>query len=95
MTFGKTANLVKSQQFPFAARDRRGRLRVGAAVGVHDYERAEALIEADVDIVGPLYEESAPQLTSGVQAGNHEPHLSHDHFTGPQFDQSSNLPKLG
>jgi IMP dehydrogenase len=39
------------QQFPFAARDKRGRLRVGAAVGVHDYERIEALIVADVDVI--------------------------------------------
>jgi IMP dehydrogenase len=44
-------DIDRVQQFPFAARDRRGRLRVGAAVGVHDYERIEALIAADVDII--------------------------------------------
>jgi IMP dehydrogenase len=38
-------------QYPIAARDQRGRLRVGAAVSVHEYERIEALIEADVDII--------------------------------------------
>ena len=38
-------------QYPIAARDERGRLRVGAAVSVHDYERIEALIAADVDII--------------------------------------------
>src|SRR5262249_16414594 len=34
-----------------ACKDRRGRLRVGAAVGVHDYERAESLIKAGVDVL--------------------------------------------
>ena len=34
-----------------ACRDGRGRLRVGAAVGVHDFERAEALIAKDVDLI--------------------------------------------
>ena len=38
-------------QYPIAARDQRGRLRVGAAVSVHEYERIEALINADVDII--------------------------------------------
>ncbi|MCH2142011.1 MAG: IMP dehydrogenase [Phycisphaerales bacterium] len=36
---------------PRACRDDRGRLRVGAAVGVHQYERVEALIAADVDVI--------------------------------------------
>ena len=36
---------------PKACRDERGRLRVGAAVGVHQYERVEALINAEVDVV--------------------------------------------
>ncbi len=54
---GELAGLItmrdidRVQQYPVAARDQRGRLRVGAAVGVHDYERIEALIAADVDIV--------------------------------------------
>ena len=38
-------------QYPIAAKDHRGRLRVGAAVSVHDYQRIEALISADVDII--------------------------------------------
>ena len=37
--------------YPLSARDRRGRLRVGAAVGVHDYDRVAGLIEAEVDVV--------------------------------------------
>jgi IMP dehydrogenase len=36
---------------PQACRDSRGRLRVGAAVGVHQYDRVEALIAADVDVI--------------------------------------------
>jgi len=54
---GELAGLItmrdidRVQQYPIAARDKRGRLRVGAAVSVHDYERVEALIAADVDIV--------------------------------------------
>ncbi len=38
-------------QFPLACRDRRGRLRVGAAVGVRQLERVEALIGAEVDVI--------------------------------------------
>jgi IMP dehydrogenase len=38
-------------EFPAAARDTRGRLRVGAAIGVQDYERAEGLVQAGVDVV--------------------------------------------
>jgi len=54
---GQLAGLItmrdidRVQQYPLAARDERGRLRVGAAVGVHDYERIEALIAAEVDVV--------------------------------------------
>jgi len=54
---GELAGLItmrdidRVQQYPRAARDSRGRLRVGAAVGVHEYERVEALIGADVDII--------------------------------------------
>jgi IMP dehydrogenase len=44
-------DIDRVQQYPIAARDQRGRLRVGAAVSVHDYERIEALIRADVDII--------------------------------------------
>ncbi|MHC4167673.1 MAG: IMP dehydrogenase [Planctomycetota bacterium] len=54
---GELAGLItmrdidRVQQYPISARDQRGRLRVGAAVSVHDYERVEALIAADADII--------------------------------------------
>lgn len=44
-------DIDKNLRFPRANKDDRGRLRVGAAVGVMDYERAEALIEAGVDFL--------------------------------------------
>jgi IMP dehydrogenase len=44
-------DIDRVQQYPIAARDHRGRLRVGAAVSVHEYERIESLINADVDII--------------------------------------------
>ncbi len=44
-------DIDRIQQYPRAARDERGRLRVGAAVGVRDYDRIEALIRADVDVI--------------------------------------------
>lgn len=46
-------DIEKAKQFPLACRDERGRLRVGAAVGVGaDWqERAAALIEAGADII--------------------------------------------
>lgn len=44
-------DIDKMTNFPQACKDRRGRLRVGAAVGVGDYERAEALIRAGVDLL--------------------------------------------
>jgi len=54
---GELAGLItmrdidRVQQYPRAARDKRGRLRVGAAVSVHDYERVETLIATDVDVI--------------------------------------------
>jgi IMP dehydrogenase len=39
------------QRFPNACKDRQGRLRVGAAIGVQDLARAELLIEKGVDIL--------------------------------------------
>jgi IMP dehydrogenase len=39
------------KRFPSACKDKRGRLRVGAAIGVHDYERAESLIGKAVDVL--------------------------------------------
>ncbi len=39
------------RHFPNACKDTQGRLRVGAAIGVHDLERAEKLINKDVDVL--------------------------------------------
>jgi IMP dehydrogenase len=44
-------DIDKNRQFPTSCKDGRGRLRVGAAVGVHDYDRLEALLHMDVDVV--------------------------------------------
>ena len=46
-------DIQRSQQFPLAAKDAKGRLRVAAAVGtgVEGIKRAEALIEAGADVV--------------------------------------------
>ena len=40
-----------TEEFPAAARDGRGRLVVGAAVGVHDLERVGRLVEAGCDVI--------------------------------------------
>ena len=54
---GKLAGLItmrdieRAREYPQRCKDERGRLRVGAAMGVHDYDRAERLIKADVDVV--------------------------------------------
>jgi len=44
-------DMDKLETFPLACRDDRGRLRVGAAVGVHQLDRVAELIEADVDLI--------------------------------------------
>jgi IMP dehydrogenase len=44
-------DIDKLHQFPNSCKDKRGRLRVGAATGVHDVERVDALIKADVDVI--------------------------------------------
>ena len=44
-------DIDKTRQFPQACKDKRGRLRVGAAVGVFDFERIESLLKADVDVI--------------------------------------------
>ncbi|MEU4559014.1 IMP dehydrogenase [Actinoplanes sp. NPDC023936] len=46
-------DFTKSEQYPNAAKDPQGRLRVAAAVGVGDdsYKRARALVDAGVDVV--------------------------------------------
>src|SRR5919204_2452924 len=45
-------DILKMEQYPYASKDKKGRLLVGAAVGVKgDYlERAEALLEAGADV---------------------------------------------
>jgi len=54
---GRLAGLItirdidKMRQFPRSCKDARGRLRVGAAVGVHDYDRVDALIKHGVDVI--------------------------------------------
>ena len=54
---GELAGLItmrdidRVQQFPYSVRDSRGRLRVGAAVGVKDRDRVKALIDAEADVV--------------------------------------------
>ncbi len=44
-------DIDKNLRFPTASKDARGRLRVGAAVGVNDLERAESLLAAGVDVL--------------------------------------------
>ncbi|HNQ92354.1 MAG TPA: IMP dehydrogenase [Alphaproteobacteria bacterium] len=47
-------DIEKSQNYPLASKDERGRLRTGAAVGtgeVNGYERALALCDAELDVV--------------------------------------------
>ncbi|MBN1344346.1 MAG: IMP dehydrogenase [Phycisphaerae bacterium] len=44
-------DIERSREYPRSCKDERGRLRVGAAVGVHDYARVEKLIESDVDVI--------------------------------------------
>ncbi len=46
-------DILKRTEFPDATKDSEGRLRVGAAIGVRDdyFERAEMLIDAEVDVI--------------------------------------------
>lgn len=44
-------DIDKNRQFPNSCRDERGRLRVGAAVGVREFDRVEALIRNGLDVV--------------------------------------------
>jgi IMP dehydrogenase len=44
-------DINETAKWPAACRDTKGRLRVGAAVGVREYERIEALVDADVDVI--------------------------------------------
>ena len=44
-------DLENVAKHPKASRDARGRLRVGASIGVRQFDRAEALMAADVDLI--------------------------------------------
>jgi IMP dehydrogenase len=44
-------DIDKNLRFPYASKDSRGRLRVGAAIGVGDFERAESVINTGVDVL--------------------------------------------
>ena len=44
-------DIDKMRRFPNACLDGQGRLRVGAAVGIHEFERVESLIAKDVDVL--------------------------------------------
>ncbi|MEK6643148.1 MAG: IMP dehydrogenase [Planctomycetota bacterium] len=44
-------DIDKNRQFPNSCRDQRGRLRVGAAVGVNEFDRVDALIQAGADVI--------------------------------------------
>jgi IMP dehydrogenase len=44
-------DLERQEQFPTACKDARGRLRVGAAIGAGDDERAAVLVKAGVDVI--------------------------------------------
>ena len=44
-------DLKKRKEYPNANKDSYGRLRVGAAVGVKDMKRVDALVEAGVDVI--------------------------------------------
>jgi IMP dehydrogenase len=75
-------DIERQAQFPNACVDKRGRLRVGAAVGPNQFDRVEALIEAEVDVlvVDTAHGHSGPVIDTvraikekydiGVIAGN-------------------------
>ncbi|MCH9739984.1 MAG: IMP dehydrogenase, partial [Epsilonproteobacteria bacterium] len=44
-------DIEKREQFPNANKDKHGRLRVGAAIGVGQLDRATALVEAGADVI--------------------------------------------
>lgn len=44
-------DIDRSREFPLRCKDARGRLRVGAAIGAHDHERAAELVRADADVL--------------------------------------------
>jgi len=44
-------DIERTQQYPNSSKDSRGRLRVGASVGVYDYDRVSALIDSGADLI--------------------------------------------
>ncbi len=44
-------DIEKKEQYPNANKDKHGRLRVGAAIGVGQLDRAKALVKAGVDVI--------------------------------------------
>lgn len=44
-------DIDNQRRFPNACKDELGRLRAGAAVGVHDYDRVQGLIDKGVDVI--------------------------------------------
>jgi len=68
-------DIDKNLRFPLACKDTRGRLRVGAAVGVNDDERIACLIEShsgnsDARIVAPRYQPwKEIEMTVGAPGG--------------------------
>ncbi len=54
---GKLVGLItmkdidKMKQYPLSCKDERGRRRVGAAIGVLDYQRVDMLIDREVDVI--------------------------------------------
>ena len=62
-------------EYPRAARDFRGRLRAGAAIGVHDDERAAELVAAGVDV---LVVDTAHGHTSNVYEAVRRLKQAHD-----------------
>ena len=56
-------DILRSEMFPNASKDAKGRLRTAAAVGVHDEQRAAMLVEAGVDM---LVVDSAHGHSKGV-----------------------------
>ena len=68
-------DIEKSERFPHASKDEMGRLRCGAAVGVGPdrLERAQALVDAGVDVivVDTAHGHSASVLETVVGAAPH------------------------
>ncbi len=62
-------DIERLSQFPNACVDARGRLRVGAAVGPFQFDRVEALLEAEVDVlvVDTAHGHSAPVIETVKQ----------------------------